>query len=114
MVIKQLSNVPFEETTGYEGVTKQILIGAPDGSDEIVMRHFSLKPGGATPYHQHDFPHLAMVTQGTGTVIDSEGGEHALAPGDSIYIPDNEVHGFRNSASEPMNFICVVPARGEQ
>jgi quercetin dioxygenase-like cupin family protein len=113
MIIKKLSAVPFENTTGYQNVTKQIIIGPRDGSDEIVMRYFSLKEGGASPYHSHDFPHLVQIIQGNGIVIDAEKTEHPLKAGDYVFVKPGEIHGFKNTGQEPFDFICTIPIRGE-
>ena len=97
----------------YVGVEKQVLIGREDGSDEIIMRYFSVKPGGNTPYHAHDFPHLVQIQKGEGVAIDPDGNEHPLSAGMVVYVPENEIHGFKNTGSEPFDIICVVPERGE-
>jgi quercetin dioxygenase-like cupin family protein len=36
-----------------------------------------------------------------------------LSVGMLIYIPDNELHGFKNTGSGTFDFICIVPERGE-
>jgi quercetin dioxygenase-like cupin family protein len=113
MVIKKLSDVPFADLQGYDNVKKRIVIGPDDGSQEIVMRHFSIEPGGTSPHHTHDFPHLVKIEAGKGAVTDPAGNEHELQKGDYVYIDDNEVHQFRNTGSGPFDFICVVPLRGE-
>ena len=100
MVIKHVSDVTVEEIEGLDGVSKQLLIGKDDGSEEVVVRCFRLAPGGATPYHSHDFPHLVKVEEGEGILIDAEKNEHPLHVGRLVYIPDNEVHGFRNASTE--------------
>ena len=113
MVIKKLGDVPFEDMSGYDNVTKQICIGPKDGSDEVVVRYFSVAPGGSTPYHDHGFPHLVKIEKGAGVVLDSEGKEHPLTAGQFVYVQDDEVHGFKNTGDGPFDFICVVPERGE-
>ena len=114
MVIKHISDVIIEEIEGLKGVSKQVLIGRDDGSEEVVVRCFRLAPGGATPYHSHDFPHLIKVEEGEGVLIDTEKNEHPLRVGRLVYMPDNEVHGFRNTGKEPFVFLCIVPGRGEK
>ncbi len=114
MVIKKLSDVPFTDVQGYDHVKKQIVLGPDDGSQEIVLRYFSLEPGGMSPRHTHDFPHLVKIESGNGTVTDATGAEHQLHMGDYIYINNNELHHFRNTGSEPFDFICIVPKRGER
>ncbi|MBN1546941.1 MAG: cupin domain-containing protein [Syntrophaceae bacterium] len=101
------------DSRGYEGVTKKIVIGPDDGSNEIVLRHFSLGIGGTTPHHTHDFPHLVKIEAGKGVVADENGVEHPLQKGDYVFIRDNEVHHFTNTGAEPFDFICIVPRRGE-
>jgi len=113
MIIKKLTDVPFTSVPGYDQVKKQIVIGPDDGSQEIVMRYFSIEPGGMTPHHSHDFPHLVKIEAGNGIAIDTTGNEHKLQTGDYVYINSNETHQFRNTGSEPFNFICIVPQRGE-
>lgn len=113
MIIKKPKDVPYEDTSAYKGVKKQIFIGPRDGSEEIIMRHFTVEPGGATPYHHHGFQHLVKVETGNGLVIDKEGVEHPISEGDLVYVKDDEVHGFKNVSQKPFSFICIVPERGE-
>ncbi len=114
MIIKKLADVPFADLRGYDKVTKQIVIGPADGSTEIVMRYFSMAPGGTTAHHAHDFPHLVAIQAGRGVVIDADGVEHPLKKGDYLFIRDNEAHHLANTGTEPFDFICVVPRRGEE
>ena len=113
MVIKKLEEVPYEEMSAFKGVKKQILIGPKDGSGEIVMRYFSLEPGGNTPYHSHGFPHVVKIEKGQGIVIDENGKGHPLECNHVAYIQDDEIHGFKNTGAESFDFICIVPLRGE-
>ena len=114
MIIKKLSEVPFIEMSGYENVKKQIVIGKDDGSDEIVIRYFRLAPGGSSPRHTHNFPHLVQIEKGTGVVVDAEGNEHPLTKGNYVYVNDDELHSFRNTGTDDFEFVCTVPARGEK
>lgn len=113
MIIKKREDVPLSKMNGYESVTKQIVLGPDDGSNEIVLRYFSVEPGGASPHHSHDFPHLVIIESGNGVSIDEGGAEHPLKKGDYVFVPDNETHQFRNTGTEPFDFICIVPRRGE-
>ena len=113
MIIKKLSDVPLVDLQGYDNVKKQIVIGPDDGSQEIVLRYFSLEPGGTSPHHTHDFPHLVKIEAGNGIVTDATGNEHQLQTGDYVYVDNNEAHHFRNTGSEPFDFICIVPQRAE-
>ncbi len=112
-MIKRLLEVPFEETSGYTGVKKQIVIGPADGSDEIVMRYFTLEPGGSSPFHSHDWPHLVRIEQGSGVMLDAQKHPSPVSAGDYIFVESNILHCFQNTGEEALAFICIVPARGE-
>jgi len=113
MKIKKRDGVPLADTQGYTAVTKQVVLGPEDGSDEIVLRYFSVAAGGATPFHSHDFPHLVKIEAGWGVAVDADGNEYPLVADDYVYIEANEVHNFKNTGEEPFEFICIVPLRGE-
>ena len=113
MIIKNLGDVPFADLRGYERVSKKIVIGPDDGSNEIVLRYFSLGSTGTTPHHSHDFPHLVKIEAGNGVVTGESGLEQQLQKGDYVFISDNEVHHFTNTGIEPFEFVCIVPRRGE-
>jgi quercetin dioxygenase-like cupin family protein len=113
MIIKNLKDVPFADLSGYEGVKKQIVIGPEDGSNEIVLRYFSLGLNGKSPRHSHDFPHLVKIEAGSGMVEDEAGRKRQLKKGDYVFVNSNEVHNFTNTGTEQFDFVCIVPRRGE-
>lgn len=112
MKIKRREDVP-PAASGFAGVGKQVVIGPADGSDEIVLRYFSVAEGSATPYHTHDFPHLVRIEAGRGVAVGADGAETPVAVGDYVYVAPNDMHNFKNTGSKPFEFICIVPGRGE-
>jgi len=114
MIVKDIKTITFEDNSAYPGVDKQIYIGSRDGSAEIAMRYFSVKPGQSTPYHSHPFPHLVKIEKGKGILLDKDKKETPLEVGKVVYVNDNEMHCFKNAGNEPFDFICVVPDRGEK
>ena len=113
MIIKKLADVPYADLSGYDKVEKQVILGPDDGSNEIVLRYFTLAPGGSSPHHAHNWPHLVRIETGTGVALDADGNERPVQAGDYVYVEDNTVHQFRNTGAEPFAFICIVPRRGE-
>lgn len=113
MKIKKRDDVPPVATPGYTAVVKQVILGPDDGSDEIVLRYFSVAKGGATPYHNHDFPHLVKIEAGQGVAVDADKNETPVAAGDYVYVDSDEIHNFKNTGDDPFEFICLVPMRGE-
>ncbi len=87
----------------------KILIGPRDKSNKIIMRYFTIEPGGETPYHKHDFEHVVKVEKGTGILIDAGRNKHELKPGMSALVEPNEEHQFKNpSPDKPFEFVCIV------
>ena len=96
---------------GIEKVYKQILVGPRDGFSGY-LREFSLAPGGCTPYHQHDWYHVAYILEGTGTV-NYEDKNHSIKKGSVLFIEANKAHGFTNPGNKALKFLCLVPEKGD-
>jgi quercetin dioxygenase-like cupin family protein len=110
MRIKQLTEVPANEVTmeGAQACKVRWLIGEKDQAPTFAMREFEVAPGGHTPKHFHDYEHEVYVLAGRGTIVDGDR-EHPLAAGDVVFVAPNDVHQFKNSGSEPMRFLCLIP-----
>ena len=109
MKIKRRDEVRLTEAPGFTGVAKQVVLGPADGSDEIVLRYFTVEPDGTTPRHSHDFPHLMKVEKGSGVAVDPDGVERPVGIGDYVYVPPDEVHNFKNTGDKPFVFLCLIP-----
>jgi quercetin dioxygenase-like cupin family protein len=97
---------------GIEGVVKRVLVSPEDGWDGWVMRLFDVEPGGHTPRHSHDWPHINFVAGGSGVLV-LDGEEHPLAAGSYAYVPSNHEHQFRAAPDAPLSFVCIVPEGGD-
>lgn len=94
---------------GAKNVRMKILIGINDESHNIIMRYFTVAPGGNTPFHQHDYEHVVKVEKNRGIAVDEEGTEHVVRKGQSLFIKPNEKHQFRNPFGEDFEFTCIIP-----
>src|SRR5450756_2293530 len=65
---------------GIEGVVKRVLVSPEEGWDGWVMRLFDIDPGGHTPKHAHDWPHVNFVAAGRGE-LHLDGEDHQLEAG---------------------------------
>lgn len=106
--LQQIEQAPVT-MEGACGAKMRMLVGPADGARNFHMRHFEVAPGGFTPHHQHDYEHEILILRGAGTA-QSEQGERTFKAGDVIWVPPNEMHQFRNTGSEPLEFICLIPA----
>jgi len=96
---------------GLRSVRKQILVGPREGFAGY-LREFTLDPGGYTPYHQHDWPHVVYILEGEGS-LRTEHGEQALESGSVVYTAPGSLHGFSNTGSGALRFLCLVPEKGD-
>jgi len=111
MIIKRDSDIPeaLKQEEGLKDVSQRILIGAEDGSLNIIMRYFKVLPGGNTPFHSHSHEHVVKVEKGKGIVVDENEKENIVAQGQSLLIESNEKHQFKNPFDDPFEFLCVIP-----
>lgn len=108
-MIRNIDSHPMRpvEMTGATGASMAMMVGRADGAPNFAMRSFSVEDGGHTPRHHHDYEHEVFVIAGRGTVLLGEA-EHAIGPGDVVYIEADLEHQFR-SVSGPLRFLCIVP-----
>lgn len=114
MIIRKITDVETVNLSGegIDSVSKQILIGHDQGSSNIVMRLFTVQPGGHSPHHTHDFEHVVKIEQGEGIAVDSNG-EHNVKEGDVLFVKPNEIHQFKNNSDKVFKFICIIPGYGK-
>ncbi|MCK4235066.1 cupin domain-containing protein [candidate division WOR-3 bacterium] len=93
-----------------KNVKKQVLVNPKDGFNGF-MRMFIVGENGYTPYHKHDWYHLTYVVEGEG-IVKIDGEEHKLRKGNVSYIPPGVIHGFKNTGTEDLKFLCLIPIEG--
>jgi quercetin dioxygenase-like cupin family protein len=94
---------------GAKDVKMKILIGPRDDSENIIMRHFIIAPGGNTPFHQHNYEHVVKIERNNGIVVDENGNEYEIRKDQSIFVKANEKHQFKNPFTEDFEFLCIIP-----
>jgi quercetin dioxygenase-like cupin family protein len=111
MIINQESELHFApvDMPGAQNVQMRILIGPRDGSNDIIMRHFSIAQSGETPRHSHDYEHVVRIVRNRGIFHDAQGQKHEVAEGQSLFVAPNETHQFLNPNAEPFEFLCIIP-----
>ena len=106
MIGKDYREVAAE--AAQEGISIRWVIGRPEGAPNFALRVIEFAPGAVFVPHQHPYEHEIFVLEGEG-VAQGADGEVAMRPGVALYIPPNEVHGYRNTGAGPLRFICVIP-----
>jgi mannose-6-phosphate isomerase-like protein (cupin superfamily) len=69
---------------------------------------YDMAPGmpGPSPHLHTGFSESFFVLSGTVTLFDGRAWVPA-GPGSFLHVPEHGVHGFRNDASEPANFLIL-------
>ena len=96
-----------EEPVG-EGKTIRWVIGKPEGAPNFAMRVAKFEPGAVFETHQHPYEHEIFVLEGEG-VVEGPEGEIPMRPGVALYVPPDEPHGYRNTGTGELRFICIIP-----
>lgn len=109
--IKDMPRIDMSPS-GAKDAVKQVAIGAKEGWEDYVMRVMTIGQNGNTPKHIHDWPHINYVISGSGQLW-IEGNQYAIGAGSCAYVPSNAEHCFVNMGEGPLEFICIVPTKGE-
>jgi len=91
-----------------EGISIRWVVGKPEGAPNFAMRIIEFEAGAAFAAHQHPYEHEIFVLEGEG-IVEGPGGEVPMRPGMAIFVPADEVHGYRGTGNGPLRFICVIP-----
>ena len=96
-----------------KGIAGRVAIGKNDGAENFCMRVFEVAPGGHTPRHSHAWEHEMFYHRGSGEVF--YGGEwKPVKPGTVAFIPANQEHQIRNTGTETLVLVCLVPPQAPE
>jgi len=83
--------------------------GAPTEPDNFVLGHVTIYPGGEVPRHAHSQEEVYFIVSGQG-IIELDGEETAVGPGNYAAILPGQSHSLRNTAKEDMVMLfCYAP-----
>ena len=112
MIVSNIKNVQGIKVANeaYKNVVGRVLVSPETGWEDYVMRMFEVGKEGYSANHQHDFPHIVFILEGTGLLI-MDGKETPIESGSFIYIPNNSMHQLLNKGTgdEKLKFLCIVP-----
>jgi len=110
MLVKRYDEVEIEDVKegGASNVKIQWLIDEKIGRT-FAMRRFVVEKGGHTPLHHHDWEHGVFVLEGEGALVDKNGKEYPLRPGNFAFVEPNEIHQFVNKGENNFIFLCIIP-----
>jgi quercetin dioxygenase-like cupin family protein len=98
---------------GLVGDTYTITVSGDDTGGHFCVIDMHIPPGGGPPPHRHDFEETFILLAGqveatfrgvTSTVRESE----------TINIPANAPHQFRNNTGQPVRMLCICAPAGQE
>jgi quercetin dioxygenase-like cupin family protein len=95
---------------GLVGDTYTILIGGRDTNGIYTLIDMHVPPGGGPPPHRHDFEEMFTVLEGE-VAVTFRGDTITLHEGETVNVPANSPHGFRNVGEAPSRPAVYVRAR---
>src|SRR6201996_59513 len=98
---------------GLAGDTYTVLLSGADTNGSYCLVDMHIPPGGGPPPHRHDFEESFIVLEGSILAV-FRGAESAVRAGETIHIPANAPHQFRNPGAQPARMLCICSPAGQE
>ncbi len=98
---------------GVVGDTYTILLTGKDTAGQFCLIDMHVPPGGGPPPHRHNFEETFTVLEGEleatfrGTMV-------VVRAGETVNIPANAPHQFRNSSTRAVRMLCICSPAGQE
>ncbi len=93
------------------GDTYTTLLSGQDTGGRFTLIDMHVPPGGGPPPHRHDFEETFSVLDGE-IEVTFRGATSVARAGDTVNIPANAPHAFRNASDAPARMLCVCSPSG--
>ena len=98
---------------GVVGDTYTILVSGHDTGGRYTLIDMHVPPGGGPPPHRHDFEEMFSIL--TGEIELTFRGETSIAKaGETVNIPANAPHVFRNATDRAARLLCLCSPSGQE
>ena len=98
---------------GVVGDTYTILLSGADTAGRYTLIDMHVPPGGGPPPHRHDFEEMFSVLDGEIELTFRAETVVAVA-GETINVPANAPHVFRNASDHPARLLCLCSPSGQE
>jgi quercetin dioxygenase-like cupin family protein len=98
---------------GAVGDTYTILVSGQDTAGRYTLIDMHVPPGGGPPPHRHDFEEMFTVLDGE-IELTFRGVTAVARAGDTVNVPANAPHVFRNAAKRPARLLCLCSPAGQE
>lgn len=98
---------------GIVGDTYTILLSGRDTAGRFCLIDMHIPPEGGPPPHRHDFEETFSLLEGE-LEFTFRSVKQIVRAGETIHIPANAPHQFRNSSAEPARLLCICSPAGQE
>ena len=98
---------------GVVGDTYTILLSGKDTNGRYGLIDMLVPPGGGPPPHRHDFEESFTVLEGE-IEATFRGKKLVVRAGETIHIPANAPHYFKNVTSQAARLLCICSPAGQE
>lgn len=98
---------------GIVGDTYTILLSGKETAGRFCLIDMHVPPGGDPPPHRHDFEETFSLLEGE-LEFTFRAAKQTVRAGETIHIPSNAPHQFRNSSAEPARLLCTCSPAGQE
>jgi quercetin dioxygenase-like cupin family protein len=98
---------------GVVGDTYTILVSGADTAGRYTLIDMHVPPGGGPPPHRHDFEEMFTVLDGE-IELTFRGVSATAKAGETINVPANAPHVFRNVSERPARLLCLCSPAGQE
>ncbi|MDT0300828.1 cupin domain-containing protein [Streptomonospora wellingtoniae] len=95
------------------GNVYSILISGEQTSGRYCLIDMRIPPGGGPPPHRHDFEEMFTLLEGELEFI-FRGESVRVGAGETVNIPANAPHFFRNVSEAPARMLCMCTPAGQE
>jgi quercetin dioxygenase-like cupin family protein len=98
---------------GLAGDTYTILLSGEDTAGRFCLIDMHIPPGGGPPPHRHDFEETFILLDGE-IEATFRGEKSVVRAGDTVNIPANAPHQFKNASSKAARLLCICSPAGQE
>jgi quercetin dioxygenase-like cupin family protein len=98
---------------GVVGDTYTILVSGADTGGRYTLIDMQIPPGGGPPPHRHDFEEMFTILEGE-IELTFRGAAVIARAGETVNVPANAPHVFRNAAEQSARLLCLCSPAGQE
>jgi len=98
---------------GLVGDTYTILLSGDDTEGRYCLIDMQIPPGGGPGPHRHDFEESFTILDGE-IEATFRGKKTVVRAGETINIPANAPHFFKNASERPVRLLCICVPAGQE